>query len=243
MTTDNIDPPWARDEEPEDIGVNQSSAPSIDEVIAARLTRRGVLGGLAAASLGAALPLGWSGSVAAQAKAGVSSLAFKEIPHGLDETIHVAPGYSARVLIRWGDKVMADAPAFDVRRQSGAAQAKQFGYNNDFMAYMPLPRGSQNSARGLLCVNHEYTNTELMFEGLTEANNGAKGLTREQCEVDMAAQGLSVIEVRKSGGTWAVVADSKRNRRFTLQETGFRLSGPAAGHPRLRTSVDRKSVV
>jgi secreted PhoX family phosphatase len=64
-------------------------------------------------------------------------------------------------------------------------------------------------------------------------------MNKEQVEVDMAAHGLSVVEVKKSGGQWAVVADSRLNRRFATQSMAFHLSGPAAGHERLKTSADR----
>ncbi|HAK62624.1 MAG TPA: hypothetical protein DCO82_05210, partial [Alphaproteobacteria bacterium] len=43
---------------------------------------------------------------------------------------------------------------FDPLHQTAAAQERQFGYNNDFVAFLPLPPGSKNSGNGLLCVNH-----------------------------------------------------------------------------------------
>ena len=72
-------------------------------------------------------------------------------------------GTRQKVLIRWGDKIATDSPAFDAHKLDAAFQEKQFGYNCDFIAFMPLPAGSDSSESGLLCVNHEYTNAELMF--------------------------------------------------------------------------------
>lgn len=69
-------------------------------------------------------------AIARQAKAQVaSSLTFTELAHGRDETLHVAPGYTTQVLMRWGDKVSHDAPDFDPLAQTAEAQSKQFGYN------------------------------------------------------------------------------------------------------------------
>ncbi len=229
---------WADEVAPEDVGVERPMPPTIQDVIAARLGRRELLRGLVAATVAAAWPAGRATRAQAQGPAGGSTLTFTEIPHGLDERHHVAPGYSADVLIRWGDPVLAGAPPFDPARLDAGAQAGQLGYNNDFLAYMPLPPGSPSSEHGLLCVNHEYTNTELMFAGLTRPHNGPAGLTQAQAEVDLAAHGLTVVEVRKTGGRWAVVAGGLYNRRFTTEGTAFRLAGPAAGHPRLRTAAD-----
>jgi secreted PhoX family phosphatase len=218
--------------EPEDIGVARPRGPAIDEVAAARLGRRALAAGAASLALTTALP------ASAQRATGGSSLTFREVPQVLDQYDHVAVGYRAEVLLRWGDPVEKGAPPFDHTRLDGAAQAKQFGYNCDFIAFMPLPRGSRSSTHGLLCVNHEYTNTELMYAGFKEPNNGATGLTRAQMAIDQAAHGLSVVEIRKSGGRWRAVRDSALNRRFTAGTTRFRLAGPVAGHARVKTSED-----
>jgi secreted PhoX family phosphatase len=223
---------------PEDVGIARPMRATIRDVIARRLARRDVLRGLTAAVVAAAWPGLGTERAAAQPAGGGSTLTFTEIPHGLDDRHHVAPGYAADVLIRWGDPVLAGAPPFDAARLDGAAQARQFGYNNDFLAYMPLPPGSQNSEHGLLCVNHEYTNTELMFAGFTKPHNPPFGLTRGQADVDQAAHGLTVVEVKKTGGRWAVIVGGPYNRRFTTEATAYRLAGPAAGHPRLRTDYD-----
>jgi len=201
----------------------------IGALIAARLSRREtLLAGMAAIALAAPR----------QAEAaGPSTLGFKELPLGLDETHHVAEGYEARVLIRWGDRVLADAPAFDVNGLTGPAQEKQFGYNCDYLGFHPLPRGSAASDHGLLVVNHEYVNSNLIFTGLGAGRTAAQKVSKEQAEVELAAHGLSVIEVRKAGGSWSVVEGGGYARRIT-GSTPMAISGPAAGHDKLKTSAD-----
>jgi secreted PhoX family phosphatase len=226
----------------DNIPSNPSTAPTMDAVIEARLSRRGVMKGLATTAVVAgAATAGLFGSTAlgtaARAAAPRSTLTFKELPHGYDATFHVAEGHDATVLIRWGDPVEAGAPAFDPLHQTAAAQSKQFGYNNDFIGFQPLPRGSSESAHGLLCVNHEYTNTELMFPGLT-AEDAMDKLTKDQADIELAAHGHSVIEIKRVDGAWQVVKDSPYNRRITALATEMELSGPAAGHDRLKTSAD-----
>ncbi|MDP9137463.1 MAG: PhoX family phosphatase [Pseudomonadota bacterium] len=222
--------------DPDDIGSNPTGNRPMIDIIEARVSRRSVLGGLAAGGM-----LGVYGSSVAGRSAlaadPASTLTFEEIEHGIDATHHAAKGYSANVLLRWGDKVFADSPAFDVKNLSAAAQEKQFGYNCDFIAYLPLPQGSSNSENGLLCVNHEYTNAELMFPALT-ADDTATKVNKDQADVEMAAHGVSVVEIRKTGSAWQVVADSKMNRRFPIATAQMTFSGPAAGNARLKTNAD-----
>ena len=88
-------------------------------------------------------------------------------------------------------------------------------------------------------MNHEYTNEELMFAGLgRQDKQDFAGMTRVLVDVEMAAHGGSVIEVVKSGGTWRVNGDSRFNRRISALSTGMQISGPAAGHARMKTSAD-----
>lgn len=202
----------------------------VGAMIAARLSRREALfAGVAAAALG-----GFSGEAEA---AGPSTFSFKELALGMDETHHVPDGYEAQVLIRWGDKVMGDAPAFDVANLTAPAQEKQFGYNCDYLGFHPLPLGSNGSDHGLLVVNHEYVNSNLMFAGLGSGRTAALMTSKAQAEVEVAAHGMSVIEVRKEAGRWSVVEGSKYARRITGL-TPMTITGPAAGHEKLKTSAD-----
>jgi secreted PhoX family phosphatase len=53
----------------------------------------------------------------------------------------------------------------------------------------------------------------------------------------MAAQGFSIVEIAKEGSEWRVVRDSRHNRRISANAP-MRISGPAAGSPRMQTSAD-----
>ncbi len=62
-------------------------------------------------------------------------------------------------------------------------------------------------------------------------------LTKDQVDVEMAAHGGTIVEIRKDGGKWQVVRDGKLNRRITAN-TEMQLTGPVAGHDRLKTNAD-----
>lgn len=219
----------------DDFSVNPTLSNSLGDILDQRVERRSVLKGLSIGAAVAGVGASMTSKAALAAGHTKSSTTFKEVPQVLDTMHHVAEGYDTQVLIRWGDAVVKDAPAFDPMKQSTAAQLKQFGYNCDFIGFQPLPHGSDSSDHGLLCINHEYTNRELMFEG-----NGADQSTqsKEQIDIEMAAHGHSVIEVKRENGTWGVVEDSKYARRISTLETEMELTGPVAGHDRVKTSVD-----
>ena len=216
---------------PEDDGCNPSAELSIGELINRRLSRRAALRGLAGAGALAAL-----GGAPARAES-PSSFTFKEVVHGLDATHHVPDGYELQVLIRWGDPLLPGAPPYDPMKQSAAAQALQFGYNNDFLGLHALPAGSTGGDRFLLVVNHEYTNTNLMIAGIGEGREARLRATKAQAEIEMAAHGGSVLEIARDGPSWKVVEGSPYVRRIDAT-TPMRIAGPASGHAKMKTSAD-----
>ncbi|MDI3306406.1 MAG: PhoX family phosphatase [Acetobacteraceae bacterium] len=229
----------------EDIGSNPDPRRPIGALIEERLSRRAALRGLAGATAaGFAEALLGSTSTLAQAHSsgntpngGPSTLNFPELRHQLAEGDAVAEGYEIQTLIRWGDPILADAAEFDPQRQTPEMQARQFGYNCDYLDFFPLPKGSRSSDHGLLVVNHEYTSPGLMFAGLGTGSQAQLRVSEQQARVEMMAHGGSVVEVKRQDGRWTYVKDSRFNRRITA-ETPMRISGPAAGHPRMRTNAD-----
>lgn len=208
---------------------------TISAIIERRYSRRAVLKAALLGGAGAMLPVAsaTASSASRRPKAIISSLTFTEVPRGLDATHHLAPGYQAQVLLRWGDPVLATAPGLAPDAQSAATQEVQFGYNNDYVAYFPINGSSQH---GLLCVNHEYTNPELMFPG----GRKAEQLTDEEHRIEMEAIGCSVVELRREDGVWNP-QHREYNRRISVT-TPIRLRGPAAGDVRLRTTADPEGV-
>jgi secreted PhoX family phosphatase len=199
------------------------------EVVAQRVGRRSALRGFAAFAVASGL----AGRANAQAR---STLGFTELAHGLDGNHHVAPGYAAQVLIRRGDPVVKGAPPFKAGDISAADQETQFGENCDYIGYLPLPPGSTSSTRGLLAINHEFAVPFMMWPGLTRRDFRDKA-TLERVQAEIAAHGMSVIEVAKEGNRWRVVDNSTYGRRLTAA-TPMQMAGPAAGHTRLKTSYD-----
>ena len=224
----------------DDIPTNPNLGRTIGDVINARYGRREVLRGMLGVAATTSL-FGTSALIAPNkahaAGNAPSRYTFDELTWGNDETHHVAEGYDAQILLRWGDPVLADAPEFDVMNQTAAAQLGQFGYNNDYVGFVPLNDGG---TRGLLCVNHEYTNEEVMFPELGRQDRADfEGMTQELVDIEMAAHGGTVVEIAKDDtGRWTVVRDGKMNRRVQPVDTEMTLSGPAAGHTRLKTNDD-----
>jgi len=218
---------------------NTSDNPYFGDIVKEAMSRRGFLKTGAAAGIvlyaGAQAP-----SALAQSSTGSSSrngeLTFDPVaPNSVDDVI-VPNGYSYEILVKWGEPILADAPEFDFNNQTGEAQAQQFGYNCDYVAFFPFREVGRYSERGVLVVNHEYTDSELMFRDFDPTGTSAEDL--ERIQVELMAHGMSVIEVRKrrSGG-YQLVRKSEWNRRITAT-TPMELTGPAAGHPWLRTQED-----
>ncbi|UKO96153.1 PhoX family protein [Nostoc sp. UHCC 0870] len=189
---------------------------------------------------------------------GFAGIGFKSIPPNLlnpatgvleKDLVSVPEGYTAKVLLAWGDPIMPGAPDWlPDASQNAAAQAMQVGMHHDGMHYFPLSRGNvvgrtvssqarslrgflnQSINSGLLCVNHEYTQENILHgsEGLTP------NVTIEKVRKSQAAHGVAVIEISNNGNEWTYNRNSPYGRRIT-SNTEMRVSGPAAGNALMKS--------
>jgi secreted PhoX family phosphatase len=175
------------------------------------------------------------------------------------DTVTVPPGYDSQVVIRWGDPLFRGVPSLDIDNQTPQSQARQFGYNCDFVGFFPFSKSHDDDDRhdrddhdrddgrrrhdkrvskGLLVVNHEYTDARMMFRNYVSGQP-----TREQVDIELAAHGVTVVAIkygkishvpRAYGWSYEF---SRYNRRIT-GESAILVTGPAAGDDLLKTSSD-----
>jgi hypothetical protein len=205
--------------------LNPSLNPNVFEVSdpARRTVLRLSMGAAAAALYG---PLVAGCTTAASG----SRLGFQSVPASQADAVVLPPGYTARVIAPWGEPVgVAGAmpPWQPDARHSAADQALQFGMHHDGLQFLPL----DGSRRGLLVMNHEYTDENLLHA------DGRAPWTAEKVRKSQAAHGMSVSEVALFDGQWQLVRPSAYARRFTAYSP-FAVGGPAAGHALMRTAAD-----
>jgi uncharacterized protein len=144
---------------------------------------------------------------------------FRAIAPSSADTLEVASGFRADVLISWGDIF-----------RGGDRRALRYGFNNDFLAYFPL-RGSRE---GLLFVNHEYPDPFFLHGYKPDAS--PKNAAQVQEEQDSV--GNSILHVkRRDNGRWKVVSPSRYNRRIYGDRPDLMFTGPLRGAPGIGTSA------
>ncbi|WP_156517226.1 alkaline phosphatase PhoX, partial [Rhodococcus sp. EPR-279] len=168
---------------------NTSKGQYFGDIVKTAMSRRGVIkgGAMAVLAVGAGSALaacstdepattgGATSSTSGADTPPVDGVDFVAVEPNTEDAVVIPEGHEQAVVIRWGDPVLDGAPAFDFDNQTGAAQAMQFGFNNDFAGLLPV-EGTPNAF--LLVVNHEYTTEPAMFKGYDEENP-----TREQFDV------------------------------------------------------------
>ncbi|MGE0525978.1 MAG: PhoX family phosphatase [Bdellovibrionales bacterium] len=163
-------------------------------VLAAELSRREFLNfmGRSALAAGALAVLPGCTTLTGSASREVD-LPFSPLQPSPADALIFAPGFHYEILLRWG--------------QSLNAHGDKFGFNNDYLAYVPLTPGQP--LEGLLWVNHEYHDP---FH-----NSGWKpgeGRTLEQVNGERKEVGGSIVHLRCTDGRWQMVENSRYNTRL-----------------------------
>ncbi|RYF51721.1 MAG: DUF839 domain-containing protein, partial [Comamonadaceae bacterium] len=155
--------------DPDDIGYNTTSNPSLSTLIEGRLNRRNLLRGSVATAGGAML-----GSIALAGCGGGSDdpapapapaptpvkLSFNPIAKSLADAVIVPAGYTASVLYRLGDPIAANVAAYkNDGTDDPASYDRRAGDHHDGMTWFGASATGRWDAtagsRGLLVMNHE----------------------------------------------------------------------------------------
>jgi uncharacterized protein len=182
-------------------------------------------------------------AVKARPAIGFASVVPNLASHFADQ-VTVPVGYTAKVLVAWGDAIGMPGPAANTHWQAALPMTEQrqlstWGSHNDGMHFFPFSnRGSRGASDGLLVANHEYTDPGLVH---ATATYGTDPITQDRVATQLAAHGVSVVELRITGDGVQQNVALQRPSRYARRITGktpCRISGPAAGHPLMRTAAD-----
>jgi uncharacterized protein len=224
----------------DDIGSNPTHNPHIMELIEAQVSRRSVIGGglaVAAGSVFGANLLAPNAEANGLPHTKKNKLGFTEVAVSSDDTFAVPEGYTTQILAPWGTPLLPGAPNFAEDASNTAAdQALQVGFNHDGMHYFPLP--VFGNTRGLLAVNHEYTDANIIYSMAQGGTIGPDDAGREKVAKALAGHGVSIMSISKqNNGNWAIVGQELHNRRIT-GTTPMAFSGPvSANHALLQSAI------
>ena len=238
--------------DPDDRDNNTSGNPHLNDVLALRMHRRYLLkGGVGAITMAGLGTVGLSGcgggdSIAqtvpllSNAPASLTaSLGFSAVAKATTDRITVPAGYTATVIYATGDSI--DAGVSDYKNDGTDGNfARRSGDHHDGMHFFGLsatgtPSTTSND-RALLVINHENIAGTVQFMHANGQTNITGTAARPESEAvkEIEAHGVSVVEIAKTNGTFAVVKNSAFNRRITAS-TLMDLSGPARGSDFVKT--------
>jgi secreted PhoX family phosphatase len=161
----------------------------------------------------ALLALGAAG-LALPAQAQITTLDLRPAVLPLRPDDWVAPGHRREMLIRWGDRVTFDAPAWEPRNPTPEAAAAQFGWDARMAGVVAPPLAADGVKRLVLGIAHPEV------EGAMAAPPG-----RDRPALAAALAGLSVLNLEQQGGRWVLVDGGFQSRRIGI-ETLCRVTGP-----------------
>ena len=224
------------------ISKNDSNNLSLEEIIETRVSRRSVIKGSLALVTGGFLGLNLTGcgssNNSVSTAAAEALLSFNPVAKNLNDVVTVPDGYSVQVLYRLGDPMNNFTSEY---KNDGTDTSFEYraGDHHDGMSYFGLnsagtAKDLTNSQRGLLCMNHENI-TEIFLHTADEiASYDRTSRTSSGIDKEVAAHGVSIIEIQKGTSGFALNKSSLFNRRITAQ-TPIDIYGPVKGHDLAKT--------
>ncbi len=121
------------------------------------------------------------------------ALPFLPLTPNREDILKLADGFRYDVVLKW--------------RQILNAKGERFGFNNDYIAYLPFT--ANNPLEGWMWVNHEYHDPFYNSDWRPGQARTLEQVKRERKEV-----GGSICHVRFLDEKWQLVENSKHNRRL-----------------------------
>ena len=160
------------------------------------------------------------------------TLKFTAVPHSKADTMSVAAGYKAEMILPLGMPLISGIDDWkDNREQSAESFEWRMGDNHDGMWFFGKNGNAYDakaSENGLLVMNHEYVNSsELSPFGyhVIQDNNAAAIFQNRRLASDVRREvnchGVAVVEMRRrtDGMGYEMVPNSKYNRSITSSTT------------------------
>jgi uncharacterized protein len=174
----------------------------------------------------------------------VQALGFTSLDKSLLDSVVLPAGYTYTVVHATGDRLTSAVPVYSNAGTEADDWSQRVGDHHDGMVLFHLGSDGRytdrDSNRAVLAINHESSADAHFFHPRGQTSAGMDGKKFSQFgDWDLGARpelealkeinhhGVSVVEVERSNGRWAMKLDSAFNRRVSAQ-TVMRVSGPAA---------------
>lgn len=235
---------------PDDEVHNTSTNDSFQQVLnRARMGRRGFLKG--SSSLAATSMLGTGLAFLAdtvkhdpQVAAATQDirLSFVPVAKSIADTLTVPAGYTARVFLAQGDPLNSNITPYKNDGTDNDFELR-VGDHHDAMHYFGMNQvgngwDAKNVDRALLCINHEVAEDVGFMHANGPTNFGKESTSpRPSIEIDreVAAHGVTIVDITKQGSSYQVNKDSRFTRRVTAT-TEIAISGPGKGSSMMVTA-------
>lgn len=116
----------------------------------------------------------------------------------MEDDVRLIDGLDYEVLIKWGDEISDD---------------HYFGYDNDFIGFL-----NAKEKKAQMWVNHQYLNPYFV-SGFHPDGDIARH--REQIKKEMYQVGGSLVDIKRSMGSWEVVKNPANKRITAAQQNDF----------------------